>query len=113
MRRKKRVLWLIPVSIVSLVTLGYLIYTYPPNTTFLIVPSLVVFLFLLFVFVFTFFSFLLQNSRRAFFITLFLEIFLVLRLVNLTHPFFAGLLIFIFIALELVFRRKPDKIRKP
>ncbi len=112
MRRKKNVLWLAPVSILSFLTLAYLIDKTSPTENFYNIPTIPSFFVLLFIFLFSFFSILLENSRRAFLISSFVEIFLILRLVNLTHPFFAVLLIVIFIALELVLKPKPDKIHK-
>ena len=111
MRRKKRPIWLLVVSLLSLASLIYLILNFPPNWKFEIgnylkFDILYIFFTLLFTFFFPLIAFLLNNKRRGLFFGLFVLTILVLRLNYLLHPFFLILLLAFFITLELLFKRR-------
>ena len=119
MRRKRRPVWLLVVSLLSLASLIYLILNFPPSHKFTILDLkiassaynlqftiLPIFFLLTFAFCFSLFAFLLNNKRRGLFFGLFVLTILVLRLNHLLHPFFLILLLAFFITLELLFKRR-------
>ena len=110
MKRRKRHLWLLPVSFLSLAALVYLILNFSPafqlsiiNFQFsILIPALT----LLFIFIFSLFAFILNNSRRGFLLGLLIISYLLLRLNGLTSPFFAILLLILFGVIELFFVKR-------
>ena len=115
MRRKRRPVWLLVVSLLSLASLIYLILNFPPSHKFTILDLkiassaynlqftiLPIFFLLTFAFCFSLFAFLLNNKRRGLFFGLFVLTILVLRLNHLLHPFFLILLLAFFITLDLL-----------
>src|SRR3989344_585198 len=109
MRRKKRPFWSLVLSLLSLVSLLYLSFSFPPNYLFRIMNYelgiMVFFFMLIFLFCFSLFAFLFNNNRRGLFIGLFVVSYLLLRLNHLTQSFFLIILFFLFVTLELVFRK--------
>jgi len=110
MKRRKRHLWLLAVSVLSFTTLGYLILNFSPseNLSFIIyhLSLIPVFLGCLFIFIFSFFAFMLNNSRRGFLLGLLIISYLLLQLNSLTSPFFAILLLILFGGIELFFVKR-------
>ncbi|OGH08084.1 MAG: hypothetical protein A2171_01270 [Candidatus Levybacteria bacterium RBG_13_35_9] len=107
MKRRGRKFYFLPISIASLISLLYLVLSFPPTYQFqiadfklqILYPALI----LLFSFLYFLFSFLFANNRRGLFVGLFATIYLILRLNNLTHPLFLILLLILFISLELFY----------
>ena len=61
------------------------------------------FFFLLFLSAVSLFTYLLNNTRRGFFVGILITLYFLLRFFGLTHPFFLILLLALFITLELFF----------
>ena len=109
MRKRKKYLWLLFVGILSLFSLGYLIFNFSPAFQFTIlkfkfsvlIPGLI----LLFLSIFCLFGFIL-NARRGFLLGLFAISYLLLRLNGLTSLFFAILLLLFFGGIELFFVKR-------
>jgi len=109
MRKRKKYLWLLVISVLSLVALAYLILNYSPtfqlsilNLQFsILIPGLT----LLFFFIFSLFGFIL-NTRRGFLLGLLVISYLLLRLNGLASPFFAILLLLLFGGIELFFVKR-------
>ncbi|MEK7534187.1 MAG: hypothetical protein AAB600_02505 [Patescibacteria group bacterium] len=110
MRRKRRSFWLLVFSILSLATLTYIIFSFPPNHQLLIttyrLPITVVFFPLIFLFIFSFVSYVLNHYRRGLFFALLITTYLLLRFFHLMHVFFLILLLALFFTLELLFTKK-------
>jgi len=110
MKRKKRHLWLLVVSILSLGALGYLILNLSPTDQFsifnfqfsVLIPALTI----LFLLIFSLVTFLLSNSRRGFLLGLLVISYLLLRVNGLTSPFFTILLLILFGGIELFFVKR-------
>jgi len=109
MRKKKKYLWLLVVSLLFLISLSYLILNFSPAFKFsllnfqfsILIPGLA----LLFLFVFSLFSFIL-NARRGILLGLLVVSYLLLRMNGLTSPFFAILLLLLFGGIELFFVKR-------
>lgn len=112
MRRKKRSLWLLLISLLTFVTLLYIIFSYPPGALINIseakinIASNVAFFGLLFIFCTSFFGILFHSTRRGVIIGIFVVIYLLLRLFGLRNIFFLVLLIAIFATIELSFNQR-------
>ncbi|HYM65076.1 MAG TPA: hypothetical protein VES68_01150 [Candidatus Sulfotelmatobacter sp.] len=110
MKRGKRPISFLILSILSLGLLVYLVLNFSPSYNFPILgfnfPVLILFFLLFFIFLYSFFSFALINKRRGLFISLFVNIYLLLRLNGLTHIFFLILLVILFGCLELFFSNR-------
>src|ERR1035437_5812290 len=109
MRKRKKYLWFLVVSLLSLCFLGYLILNFSPSFQFSILSfkfSVLGFaLILLFLSLFFLFGFIL-NARRGFLLELLVISYLLLRLNGLTSPFFAILLLLLFGGIELFFVKR-------
>lgn len=107
MRRRKRPITYLFISIVSLVSFSWVIYFFPPNYTFTVIsyklPVISFFFPLLFLFVFSTTTYLSKSTKHGILAGLFAVAFLIFRLNNLTHPFFFLLLASLFLILELMF----------
>lgn len=107
MRKKKRSKILFVLSIISFITLAYVIFFYPPSWKFEIgnwkFEILPVFFLLLFTFCFSLFSYILKSLRRGTLIGIFAVSYLLLRLFGLTHQLFLVLLAALFLTIELFF----------
>ncbi|MBP6881962.1 MAG: hypothetical protein KBC15_00215 [Candidatus Levybacteria bacterium] len=110
MRRKKRFLPFLVLSILSLVTLLILIFTTSPSAEVSLGPitlnySLIILLPLLSL---TFFlpSYVLKNKIHGILLSIFVAFSLLFRLQGLTHPIFFLLLLAILLTLELLFTKK-------
>src|ERR1035437_3348994 len=109
MRKRKKYLWLLIISFLSLFSLGYLVLNFSPTFQFsilnlqftILIPGLI----LLFLFLFSLFGFIL-NARRGFLLGLLAVSYLLLRLNGLTSPFFAILLLLLFGGIELFFVKR-------
>jgi hypothetical protein len=110
MHKKKGPIWLLIASVLSLMTLAYLILSFSPSFQFPILgftfSVLLLAMFLLFIFTFSVFSFMFNNSRRGFLLGLLVISYLLLRLNGLTSPFFAILLLILFGGIELFFIKR-------
>ena len=118
MRRRKRPFWLLIISLLSFAGLIYLILNFAPTHKFTIYSprfgeagnfqlSIVpIFFIIVFLLTFSFAAYILNNSRRALFLALFIVSYLLLRLFNLTQISFLILLLAFFIALEFFFSHK-------
>src|ERR1035437_548803 len=110
MRKRKKYLWLLIISLLSGATLGYFILNFSPAFQFSIFSfkfSVLSFaLLLLFLLLFTLTTFALNNSRRGLLLGLLVISYLLLRLNGLTSPFFAILLLILFGGIELFFIKK-------
>src|SRR3989304_6596763 len=107
MKRRGRKFYFLVLSIISLVSLLYLVFVFPPTYQFQIsnfkFQILYPFFFLLFSFLYFLFSFLFASKRRGLFVGAFAVTYFVLRLNNLTHPLFLILPLILFVSLELFF----------
>ena len=111
MRIRKK-LWYLPIfSIVSFLTLIYVVFSFAPddymllsNFQFTVLP---IGLLLLFVFSWSLFRFIFADKIQGLLLALLLIIYLILRLNNLTQTFFLVMLVLIFVGFELlIFRKK-------
>ena len=110
MRRRRRPILLLLFSFLLFACLAYLILNFDPaykltiyNLQLTILP---IFLALVFLSTLSLSSYLLNNSRRGLFISLFITSYLLLRFFHLTHLFFLILLIALFFVLELLFSNR-------
>ncbi|MBI2025780.1 MAG: hypothetical protein HYT06_00185 [Candidatus Levybacteria bacterium] len=110
MRRRKKLLILPVFSVISLVSLSYLIFSFPPNALisfydFKITAIPIAFL-LLFIFLWSLVWFISANKIQGLIFAIFPIIYLILRLNHLNQMFFLVLLFILFAATELFFFRK-------
>ena len=117
MRHQKRPLSLLIIGIISLVTLAYLIYFFPPNSNltfpkiittlpislenYLQIPPLILFFLLTAIFFFSIGSYIFKSKAHGILIAGLVIVYLLFRLYHLTHPFFLILLLALFLVLEL------------
>jgi len=121
MRKRKRSLKFLFVSILSLFALGSVLYYLSPYSSlafpqqyikvfslgsFLQIPTVIVFFLLLALFLFSLGSYLFKSKIHGALIAMFVIIYLLFRLNNLTHPFFLVLLLALFFTLEMVTSNK-------
>lgn len=120
MRRKKRPLWLLVLSILSLGGFIYLIFFTDPSDKIslseffgqtpisspLNLSTLILFFTVLFIFIFSFITYLLRSIRRGILSGIFVVSYLILRLNHLDQLFFLLVLLALFVTLELVFTRQ-------
>ncbi len=99
--------------VAAFAVLGSLIYfvlNFPPDKNLKIlnfsIPTVPIFFALFFIAIYELFTFILNNQRQGFLISLFATIYLILRFFKLTHPFFAILIIALFVTFELAFKRR-------
>jgi len=110
MRKRKKHLWLLILSALSLGALVYLILNVSPTDQFsifnfqfsILIPALTI----LFILIFSLTTFILNNSRRGLLLGLLIISYLLLRLNGLTSPFFAILLLILFGGIELFFVKR-------
>lgn len=109
MRKRKKLLILPILSIISLACLTYLIFAFPPNTLIVFynfkITALPIAFLLSFIFIWTLFWFVFANKIQGLLLSIFPLIYLILRLNNLTQTFFLVLLFILFAGLELFFFR--------
>jgi len=109
MRKRKRLLILPILSIISLACLTYLIFAFPPNTLIIFynfkITALPIAFLLSFIFLWTLLWFVFANKIQGLLLSIFPLIYLILRLNNLTQTFFLVLLFILFAGLELFFFR--------
>lgn len=121
MNRRRRPLWQLVISFLSLGGLIYLIISFPPTTQFTLpfkalakwgifsaswrIPILYIFFSLFFVFLLSLVSYLLRSSRRAIIISLLTLIYLILLMFRLSSPYFLLLLLALYVSLELFFKK--------
>lgn len=117
MRHRKRPLSLLFISIISLITLGCLVYFFSPNTNltfpqteitlpfsidkYIQLPPLPIFFILIAIFLFSTGAFLLKSKAHGVLIAGLVLTYLLFRLSHLTHPFFLILLLALFFSLEM------------
>ncbi|HKC14485.1 MAG TPA: hypothetical protein VKC89_00755 [Patescibacteria group bacterium] len=110
MRRNRRNFLGLAVSLAFFGILIYFVLNFSPDKNFSVfnfsLPPLPAFFVLFFIAIYEFFTFLFNNQRRGFFISIFATLYLILRFNKLTHPFFAILILALFVTFELLFRRK-------
>ena len=110
MRRKKRHLSLLVISLLSFVSLFYLVLNYDPAQQFTIynLQFTITMVFFLFLFLSSslLMAYVLNNLRRGIFFGLFMISYFLLRLFHLTQTSFFILLIAFFITLEFFFSHK-------
>lgn len=114
MRRKKRPFLFLVISLLSLIGLSYLAFSFPPNWKFAIgspvgelkLEILLIFFTLLFLSVSSLASYLLNNVRRGVLVSVFTTTYFLFRLFHLTHPLFLVLLLGLFITIELFFNQR-------
>ena len=120
MRRKKRSLKFLALSLLSFIFLLYIIVYTPPSFKFTIfpaernlasqdnfqIPILIPFFTLLFIFVYSIIAFMFKSSIHGVLAGLFVVLYLVLRMKDLTHPFFLVLLFAIFLTLDIFFSKR-------
>lgn len=110
MRKRKRLLILPILSIISLACLTYLIFAFSPNTLIVFynfkITALPIAFLLSFIFLWSLFWFVFANKIQGLLLSIFPLIYLILRLNNLTQTFFLVLLFILFAGLELFFFRK-------
>ena len=110
MRRKKRNLWLLIVSFLSLISIIYLIFSFPPNNIVLStsnfqLSTVVVFFSLLFLFFFSLISYIFKSTLQGMLISSTIIAYLFLRTLGLTQPLFLILILALLFVMELIFRR--------
>src|SRR3989344_542970 len=110
MRRKKKNVWLLTLSILSLSSFIYFINSFSPSSNLPIanyqVPIIPAFFLVFFIFLFFLSSYLLGNLRRSIMIGVLICIYFILRLFDLNNSLYVLLLIALFISLELFFKKK-------
>ncbi len=103
-KRKRSILFLV-IGLISLFSLGFLVYAIDPNFQIniltLSIPMLPIFMILLFATLFFLGSFAFKSKTHGVLIGVFVIIYLLFRLNHLTHPFFLILLFALFLTLEL------------
>lgn len=117
--RKKNILLLIT-SILLLICLTFLIFTFPPTYQFPIsianlhenVSILYLFFILLCSFLFCFITFLFKSIVHGILIAIFITLYLIFRLNGLTDPFFLILLAAICLTLELAFAQSKRRMQQ-
>ena len=118
MRHQKRPLSLLIIGLISLVTLGCLIYFFTPTTNLTFpdtfaslpfalnkliqIPLLLVFFILVAIFLFSTGSYIFKSKTHGVLIAGLVITFLLFRLSHLTHPFFLILLLALFFTLEML-----------
>jgi len=109
-RKRKKQLYLLGISFLSLVGFIYLILSFSPNLQIPVLNfnlSIVYFFFtLIFLFLFSLFAFIFKSLRRGVFIGAFVVIYLFLRLNHLSSLFFLVMLFVLFGCLELFFVKR-------
>jgi len=106
LHKRKRNIWLLVASLVSLATFIAFIILVPPNSViqiiWLSISILPIFFLLLSLVLFFMASYIFKSVKHGILLFLFVLIYLIFRLNNLTHPFFLILLIALFLTLELL-----------
>ena len=113
MRRKKRNFWLLIVSFLSLASLIYFIFSFPPDLKFSIfnlaeggqLSTVAVFFFLLFLFFFSLFSYLFKSTLQGTLISSTIIAYLFLRTLGLTQPLFLILILALLFVIELFLKK--------
>ena len=107
MKRRKRSIKFLILSLPFFILLTSLIYFLPPNYQLHIInfklSVMNLFLLPLFIFLFLITTFFSKSTKHGILLGLFATSFLTFRLNNLTHPFFFLLLSALFLVLELLF----------
>ncbi|QQG40886.1 MAG: hypothetical protein HYV37_01005 [Candidatus Levyibacteriota bacterium] len=112
MRRKKRPLFLLLISILSFAALSYIVFSYSPSSLINIqkpkidIPSAATFFVLVFIFFSSFSGYLFHNVRRGILLGTSIVVYLLLRFFGLRNIFFLIILIAIFATIELTFSQK-------
>ena len=110
MRKRKKPIKFLLLSILSFLALIYIIFFIPPSYHIQIfslqLPIVSLFLLSLFLFCFSLPTYLFKNRADGLLISIFAVSIFVFRLTNLTHPFFFILLVSLFLTLELLFTYK-------
>lgn len=110
MRRKKRPLWILILTLLSFAGLFYLVISYDPAQKYLILNTqysiLLFFFVLLFLLSSSITAYVFNNLRRGILVGLFTTSYFLLRFLHLTQISFLILLIAFFIALEFFFSHK-------
>lgn len=109
-KRNRRPVWMLFVGMISTITLGYLVWTYAPTSSFpaplpAVLNPLFVFFILVFFSISLLTAYILKHSRRGILLGLFVCSYLLLRLNHLTEVYFALILLALFVSLELFFTR--------
>src|SRR3972149_9615852 len=107
MKRRRRKFYFLVLSIISLVSLLYLVFVFPPIYQFqisnfkfqILYPAFI----LLFSFLYFLFSYVFTDKKQGLLIGGLAVLYLILRMVILTHPLFLILLLILFVSLELFF----------
>lgn len=109
MRRRKKLVPLFILTILSWIFLGYFTATFPPEGEIRIMNyelrSMHLFFSLIFLSTFSLFSLVLNNTRHGILLAMTIVTFLTLRVLQLTHPFYLIILISTLLALEFTFRK--------
>jgi hypothetical protein len=117
MRHQKRPISLLIIGIVSLLTLGSLIYFFPPNTNlsfpqtltnfplsldkYVQIPPVILFFILTAIFFFSMGTYSMKSKAHGVLIAGLVVTYFIFRLTHLTHPFFLILLLALFFSLEM------------
>src|SRR3989344_9373806 len=110
MRRKKKNVWLLTLSILSLSSFIYFINSFSPSSNLPIanyqIPIIPAFFLVFFIFLFFLSSYLLDNFRRAITIGVLICLYFTLRLFDLNNPLYIILLVALFISIELFLKKR-------
>jgi cytochrome bd-type quinol oxidase subunit 2 len=110
MRKKKRSIFELLISLLTFGTVFFLINNFPPNYQIAInnfkLPILPLFFILIFAGIFLFFEVILANKRRGILIALFSVSYLLLRFFGLTSLLFPALLLILFAGIEKFFVKR-------
>ena len=101
MRRKRKLIPTILLTILSWGSLGFLVYKIPPTSNFILLFFLLFFLALLLSF-----ALLFANTRRGFLFALGILTLALLRFFHLFHPLYIVLVLSLLLTTELFFLRK-------
>src|SRR3989344_5380812 len=109
MRRKKRLIPTLILTVILWAALGYFVYSFSPNTPLplpiLIDPKIIFFL-MLFLALFLSFSLLFNNTRRGILLALGIVSIVLLRFFQLFHALYIVFVISILITIEIYFLKR-------
>ncbi len=116
MRKRKKLLYLLFISLFSFGVLFYLVIFFPPKFKVplftLEIPILPIAALSLYICLWSFFWFIFIDKRRAIFIATAALTYLTLRFYDLTQPLFLILTIILFVCIELLFKTREKVVRK-